>query len=359
MAKFIVLKNGMDHKVFNFDGNIARVGSGSTVDFQLETVGIEGDLFFIAKTPSGYEIERRARDLAFTINGVAAGDRTVLNEGDKVGFLDYIMIVKYEQREQPIPMSTAPPEPKPVIPKPPDQGTAPAIPIVESKPEPTPAPEAPRPAPKGAAKATMIIDSQALAAQAQQARTTPPPENRDQSTAAPERPVRPEQPAARPEQPKASKKQKITSVYTLCVLTGQHKGRAFEIDTQEFVIGRERALCDLVIDHDEHGQPEMAVSREHCAITSTDEGLYLTDKRSQLRTYINRKIIEPGQREFIAPEDIISIPAPTGEVFVRLCFRGQENFAPMSFAGPINPRLIAIMAAVIVILIIALYLLLR
>ncbi|MCX6831567.1 MAG: FHA domain-containing protein [candidate division Zixibacteria bacterium] len=353
MAKFIVLKNGMDHKVFNFDGNIARVGSGSTVDFQLETAGIEGDLFFIAKTPSGYEIERRASDLAFTINGAAASDRTLLNEGDKVGFLDYIMIVKYQQQEQPIFVSTAPPEPEAVTPKPIGQGTAPAAPIVESKPEPTPAPETPRPAPKGAARATMIIDSQALA---QQARTTPPPENRDRSVAAP---VRPEPPAARPEQPKASKKQKITSVYTLCMLTGQHKGRAFEIDTQEFVIGRERALCDLVIDHDEHGQPEMAVSREHCAITSTDEGLYLTDKRSQLRTYINRKIIEPGQREFIAPEDIISIPAPTGEVFVRLCFRGQENFAPMSFAGPINPRLIAIMAAVIVILIIALYLMLR
>jgi len=356
MAKFIVLKNGMDHKVFNFDGNIARVGSGNTVDFQLETAGIEGDLFFIAKTPSGYEIERRARDLAFTINGVAAGDRTLLGEGDKVGFLDYIMIVKYRPQEQPTPVSTAPSEPESVSPKPTGQGAASVVPIVESKPEPTPAPETPRSAPKGAAKATTIIDSQALAAQAQQARTTPPPESRDRPAAAS---VRPEPPAARPEQPKASKKQKITPVYTLCVLTGQHKGRAFEIDTPEFVIGRERALCDLVIDHDEHGQPELAVSREHCAITSTDEGLYLTDKRSQLRTYINRKIIEPGQREFIAPEDIISIPAPTGEVFVRLCFRGQENFAPMSFAGPINPRLIAIMAAVIVILIVALYLLLR
>jgi hypothetical protein len=351
MAKFIVLKNGMDHKVFTFDGNIARVGSGSTVDFQLET-GIEGDLFFIAKTPSGYEIERRARDLAFTINGVAAGDRALLGEGDKVGFLDYIVIVKYQQQEPPLPVSTPPSQPESATPRPTGQGAAPAAPIVESKPE-------PKPAPKGAEKPTMIIDSQALAAQAQQARTTPPPENRDRSTAAPERPVRPEPPVAKPEQPLASKKQKITSVYTLCVLTGQHKGRAFEINAAEFVIGRERALCDLVIDHDEHGQPEMAVSREHCAITSTDEGLYLTDKRSQLRTYINRKIIEPGQREFIAPEDIISIPAPTGEVFVRLCFRGQENFAPMSFAGPINPRLIAIMAAVIVILIIALYLLLR
>ena len=103
----------------------------------------------------------------------------------------------------------------------------------------------------------------------------------------------------------------------------------------------------------------MSISREHLAITSTEEGLYLTDKRSQLRTYINRKIIEPGQREFIAPEDIISIPAPSGEVFLRLCFRGQENFAPIKAAGPIDPKWIMILGAVIVVLVAALIFLLR
>jgi hypothetical protein len=185
MAKFIVLKNGMDHKVFTFDGNIARVGSGNTVDFQLETAGIEGDLFFIAKTPSGYEIERRVRDLAFTINGAAAGDRTVLNEGDKVGFLDYIMIVKYQPQEQPIPSPTPPSQPESVAPKGVGQGPATAVPTVESKPEASPPPEAPKPASKGSAKATMIIDSQALAAQAQQARSAPPPESHEKPATPP------------------------------------------------------------------------------------------------------------------------------------------------------------------------------
>lgn len=349
MAKFIFLKNGVDHKVFDFEGNIARIGSGSTVDFQLETPGIEGDLFFVTKLPSGYEIERRARDLAFTINGAAADERTTLKEGDKVGFLDYIMIVKYQSEIKPAPEAAAPVSSEPAIPKPVARETMPPAATA------TPAPEAPKPSPKGVEKATMIIDSQALAAQAQQAKAAPHPSPPDRQTAASVRP----QPAARPEAPKAPKKEKINPVYTLCVLTGQHKGRAYEIDTQEFTIGRERGVCDLAIDHDEHGQPEMAISREHCAITSTDEGLYLTDKRSQLRTFINRNVIEPGQREFIAPEDIISIPAPSGEVFLRLCFKGQENFAPVSFAGPINPRLIAILATVIVILIIALYILLR
>jgi hypothetical protein len=356
MAKFIVLKSGVDHKVFNFEGNIARIGSGNTVDFQLDTPGIEGDLFFLTKTSSGYEIERRARTLTFTINGQPIEMPTLLNEGDKVGFLDYIMIVKYEQVEQSKPQVVAPPVPEPVAPRPAAKETAPPSPMPSPKQEETPAPALPKPAPKGIEKPTMIIDSQALAAQALQGKATPMPAPQERQTAAP---ARSQSMTAKPEEPKGPPKSKITPVYTLCVLTGQHKGRAFEIDTQEYLIGRERGLCDLTIDHDEHGQPEMAVSREHCVITSTEEGLYLTDKRSQLRTFINRKVIEPGQREYIAPEDIISIPAPSGEVFLRLCFRGQENFAPISFAGPINPRLIAILAVAIVVLAVALYFLMR
>lgn len=353
MAKFIVLKNGIDYKVFGYEGNIARIGSGSTVDFQLETTGIEGDLFFVTKTSGGYEIERRARGLAFTINGTPITEPTLLKDGDKVGFLDYIMIVKYESQGQPAAAAVAPP-PQPVAPKPVVSDTAQQV---STQPEPKPKVEPPKPTPKGAEKPTMIIDAEALAAQAQQAKPM-------SSQPAPERlasaPARSPQPApAAPQSAKTPTKPKITPVYTLCVLTGQHKGRAFEIDTAEYLIGRERGVCDLTIDHDEHGQPEMAVSREHCVITSTDEGLYLTDKRSQLRTFINRKVIEPGQREYIAPEDIISIPAPSGEIFLRLCFRGQENFAPVSFAKPISTRLIALLAAAIVILSVVLYILLR
>lgn len=355
MAQFIVLRGGAGYKVFDFDGNIARVGSGSTVDFQLEAAGIEGDLFFIARTPTGYEIERRARELSFTINGLPAGDRTLLKEGDKVGFLDYIMIIKYEPKGAPAVAPGVPPEPRPDVPGPVHKETTPAVPAVEAKPEPVPPPTPPKPARKGAADTT-IIDSQALAAQGQQAPGVSPPRNPDRPPVAP---VRPEPFVSKPEPPKPPMRQKITPVYTLCVLTGQHKGRAFEIDTQEYVIGRDQSRCNLAIDHDEQGRPEGMISRVHCVITSADEGLYLTAKGSKLDTFVNRKIVEPGQREFIAPDDIISIPAPSGEVFARLCFRGQENFAPVSFAGPISPRLIVIMAAVIVILVVALYLLLR
>lgn len=130
-----------------------------------------------------------------------------------------------------------------------------------------------------------------------------------------------------------------------------------EIDTAEFTVGRDHNVCDLVIDHNEKGEIEKSISREHFVITSTDEGLYLTDRKSQLRTYVNGKVVERNQREFIAPEDIISIPASTGEVRFRLCFAGQENFAPETAARKITP-LIIILAVIAVLLIIALVLLL-
>ena len=229
MAKFVVLKNGLSHKVFDFDGNIARVGSGSTVDLQLETPGIEGDLFFIVKHTSGYEIERRARDPILTVNGSPVGDRVLLEEGDKVGFLDYIMVTTYQSQAQPAIAADAQP-----------------------KPAPRPTPEPPKPVAKGAERATMIIDSQALAEQGMRERGVQPSDRRDSGgMAQPSAKVTP----PKPEPPKSPKKQKIAPIYTLCVLTGQHKGRAFEIDAAEYVIGRERGLCDLVIDHDEQGQP--------------------------------------------------------------------------------------------------------
>jgi pSer/pThr/pTyr-binding forkhead associated (FHA) protein len=134
-------------------------------------------------------------------------------------------------------------------------------------------------------------------------------------------------------------------------LSGQHKGKAIYIDTREFVVGRERSVSDLVIDHNESGQQEVSISRDHFTIASTDEGLFLTDRKSKLRTYINRKMIESDQRESIAPEDIISIPAPTGEVKFRLCYVGEENFAPDK-PGESHTKIILILAAVIIILII-------
>ena len=355
MARFIVLKDGLSQTVFDFDGSIARIGSGAMVDLRLEAAGFEGDLFFLTKTPNGYEIEKRADNLNFTVNGSAVGNRALLKEGDKVAFLNYLIVASYSGSARP----AKPPE---VITRPPagqarisPQETSPPKPVQESKPVfPEPIEEKPKATPaRGSERPTTFINLGELQAK-------PTPTNRSQTAPPRERIASPKVTdpnvhAPQPKQaepPKQDAKKRIEATYALVGLSGQHKGKTILIDTKEFVVGRDRGLCDLVIDHDERGQLDDSISREHFTISSTDEGLYLTDRRSKLRTFVNRKALESDQREFITPEDIISIPAPTGELKFRLCYVGQENFAPDRPPTAVWP--IIVLAVLIVVLIIVL-----
>ncbi len=117
MARFVVLKGGASYKVFEFEGNIARIGYGETMDLNLEAPGYPGDLFFLTKSANGYEIERRNDTLNFSINGAPGGSRVQLNDGDKVAFLDYLIIATYPPTlgaPAPAPEKVATPEPPPM-----------------------------------------------------------------------------------------------------------------------------------------------------------------------------------------------------------------------------------------------------
>jgi predicted component of type VI protein secretion system len=136
-------------------------------------------------------------------------------------------------------------------------------------------------------------------------------------------------------------------------LSGQHAGKIFPIDAEEFVVGRARE-CNLVVERDERGQPESSISRQHFTITSREGELSLSDRHSKLRTYVNGKVLESDQREPIAPEDVISIRSPKGEIKFRICFADDPNPYPddkKSF--PWLP--VAGLAAIIIILAFVLY----
>jgi hypothetical protein len=349
MARFVILKGGASYKIFEFEGSIARVGTGEMMDLQLEAPGFDGDLFFLTKTPRGYEIERRADQLAYTVNGASASGRQVLNDGDKVTFLDYIMIATY---------GTAPAAkveaPAPAEKSAPPRVTAPVnvAPAVESPaPPPAPSPPPPQSPRAGGERPTMIIDSQAMTPPP--APASPPAGRREAGTQPLAKSRNPEAPARTP----SPTKERITPVYSLVGLSGQYKGQVREINTREFVVGRDGSVCDLVIDRTEGGELDKSVSREHFVISSTEDGLYITDKKSRLRTFINGKILEPNQREFIAPEDIISIPVPTGEVKLRLCFLGQENFAADQGKSKYTPLIIGMVLVIVALIVTIIWLL--
>lgn len=349
MARFVVLKSGVSQTVFDFEGETARIGSGVGVDLQLESANVQGELFVLNKTPEGYELLKRAEGLSLMINGAPSGDRVLLREGDKIAFLDYLIVVTYPPEKRSVADARISQEKPPALPKPGADATAPLA--TQPPPPPPPVAEKPEPPPvKRGARETVILNSEMIEKASAQFRGDVAPAVDRSGKRLDTEPVvlPPVKPTVEPAKPTG--KPKITPVYSLVGLSGQHKGMTREIDIAEYTVGRNTALCDLVIDHDEQGQMDTSVSREHFVIHSTDEGLYLTDKRSQLRTYLNWKVIEPNQREFIAPEDIISIPTPSGEVIFRLCFRGQENFAP-----PVRPsnrilRIILILAGAIALL---------
>lgn len=359
MARFVILRGGANYKVFDFEGNIARIGVGETMDVALEAAGYDGDLFFVTKTAKGYEIERRDDALSFSINATPMSSRTQLNDGDKITFLDYLIIVTYPGAKPEASSKIAEPEPVHHTPSSAPKDTAPLLSKLEppAQPQPVPRPE-PKPAAKGSERPTTIIDSAALS----QGTARPPEPPRPAQPAPPRdagtRPVVRQEPEPRQQAvEQAPKKQRITPVYTLVGLSGQYKGQVREIDTKEFVVGRDPSHCDLVIDRSEGGDLETSVSREHFTILSTDDGLFLVDKRSRLRTFINGKIIEPNQRESIAPEDILSIPVPSGEVKFRLCFAGNENFAPDKGKSRFLPIILGLVGLIIILLIAAIWLL--
>ncbi|MCK4857237.1 MAG: FHA domain-containing protein [candidate division Zixibacteria bacterium] len=324
MARFIVLKGSSNYTVFDFDGNICRVGSGENVDLRLDSVGTEDDLFYLTRTVQGYQLEPRASGVKIAVNSRPVKGNVPLEEGSKISILDYMIVVTYQSEESSPPLVQEDVSES----KPPEESTAPPIsstpeasaavetpPAVEEKataPEiatPSPAPEFSReppvapPVPRGATDEdkTVRIDLEGGV----------PPLSRQPLKSEVVTDTRP----------------KIEPIYSLVGLSGQHNGKVFYIDREEFVIGRDRD-CNLAIDRDEKGQQNLAVSRKHFVITSTEGGLYLTDKISRLRTYVNGKVIEADQREPITPEDIISIRSSQGEIKFRLCYADNPNLYP-------------------------------
>ncbi len=365
MARFIVLKGQNNYAVFDFDGNIARVGSGANVDLRLEGGPDNDDFFFLTKTSAGtYQLEPRSATVNISVNGAPCTGATVIGDGGKVAVLDYMILVSYqagsttEDESKPAPEVKAAPGLKPV-----SDSTSPVKPTesVAKTPEVPPEPAPPK-------RTSPPPDVERPTAPAGGVPPTPPaPEQQPQSPPPPPQPPRlggndatvrinfdevAQQVVPRKKEPVVEEVQgKIEPIFSLVCLSGYHKGKVFRIDSEEFVIGRDRD-SDIVIDHDEKGRPDTAVSRRHFTLHSTEDGLFIVDKVSKLRTFVNGKVLESDQREQIAPEDIISIPSPQGDIKFRLCFVDEENFAPVE-ANRNTMWLIVGLIAIIVILIVA------
>lgn len=98
-----------------------------------------------------------------------------------------------------------------------------------------------------------------------------------------------------------------SETWSECVMENTESGSVFEIGTREFVIGKNPAGADGVIE----GNP--AVSRIHCRIAYRGGSFYLTDLKSSNGTFLNghrllpqeEKPLQHGDRIRIANEEFL------------------------------------------------------
>lgn len=73
------------------------------------------------------------------------------------------------------------------------------------------------------------------------------------------------------------------------------------IDGEEMLLGKKRALVDVVISFNN------MISRKHCRISRHNGVFYISDEGSANGTYVNRVRLSPGQRQRIKKGDIIRL----------------------------------------------------
>lgn len=369
MARFVVLKAGSNYNIFDFNGNIARVGPGSEVDLRLEAAAAEGDFFFLVKTADAYQLEVRNPEVGILVNGNPVKDRISLSEGSKIQLFDYLILVTYksdgdqvaeaEPSRQPEAAVAEAPKPEPApMPSPAPSADIPTAPSLATPAEQMPQSEKPAAPPTPAAPADQPTAPRIPAGQAPAQPAAPRPDTptapgldndkTEQITIPPEEEL--------PPAPPPKQRPRLEAVYCLVCLSGQHKGKTIPIDAPEFVVGRDLD-CNLRVSKNERGQEDRSVSRQHFTITTQDDVLYISDRVSRLRTYVNGNVIEKGEREQITPEDIISIPAAGGEVKFRLCLTDDPNPYPDTHGGIPWKWIILLVSAIIVLIIVLMQLL--
>ena len=99
----------------------------------------------------------------------------------------------------------------------------------------------------------------------------------------------------------------MPSVQRFLIHDGERSGRAIDLVTFPFTIGRARE-CDLVLDASD-------VSRLHAKLDSDHLNLYLEDLGSTNGTYVNGQRMLPGQPRRLRAGDVIHFGESFSVVF--------------------------------------------
>ena len=89
---------------------------------------------------------------------------------------------------------------------------------------------------------------------------------------------------------------------------GPMSGKVIEIPQAGLSIGRDSAQCNLVL-------PDDHVSKVHCVITPTPQGLVVEDKQSTNGTFVNQVGAQSIGRQIVKPGDRIILGSKQAAIF--------------------------------------------
>ena len=116
------------------------------------------------------------------------------------------------------------------------------------------------------------------------------------------------------------------SPYYFLSVYGPYLGKKYQLNFGETRIGRDVKLNDIVIRQNKKGEVDPSVSRRHATVSYRDGGFFITDKRSQSRTYVNDHCLSETDEVQLIPGDEVEIVSDQQSTIFRFVSEGNWDF---------------------------------
>lgn len=133
--------------------------------------------------------------------------------------------------------------------------------------------------------------------------------------------------------PGVNKYPKAGKSFYLLAIYGPYRGKKFQLNKVETRIGRDTRLNEIIIQKNSKGEVDSSISRRHATIVFNKDDLYITDKRSKTRTYVNQYKLTESDSLKLVPGDEIEIVSDQQSTIFRLVKEGDWDFSPVKKAG--------------------------
>jgi pSer/pThr/pTyr-binding forkhead associated (FHA) protein/outer membrane protein assembly factor BamB len=297
MPKLIVKRKAKIIQEFaiNEAEKYTTIGSGEENDLVLLDEKIVEDHLFIEKQQDGYYVEDLGSPLGTAVNETKINSKTKLDDGDRIKIGNHTLIfrsVEFQRISEPAPSTQGKgSEKEPELEK--------ATPSkVETEP-----PELEK---------TLTIQQTVPAKEKQKVENEVVEKTPDLGKTVFVAPAKP---------------------HYLLAIYGPYFGKKFKLKFDRTRIGRDKELNDIIISLDNKKELDTSISRRHATVFVKQGQFFVSDKRSQTRTCVNRKKLSESDEVPINPRDEIEIVSDKTSTIFRFVEEGDWDFSPPKRTG--------------------------